>query len=323
MLTAGSLAIPGIYIGKPAVLVPANGGEAETVNIFRSLFDQYRQLGQVTGPELLVPTLVAQTHALQELAKAASPQARKQLLILGSRYAEYVGWLIQETGNDLAALWWTRRAVDLAAAGGDSGFATYGLVRHALVTLYRDDAEQTVQLARQAQTGSVSPRIRGLAVLREAQGHALAADYNACMAALDRASTLLDHAVAEAGQPVIGTKNLSDPAEMIKGWCLYDLGRPHAAAQVIDRQLATVPAQAARTTVRYGTRRALAYAATGEVEHACRLTAEMLDSATRLDSATIAKDLRALGRTLGRHPKNPSVRELAPRLGSALRTAGL
>ena len=269
MLTAGTLAIPGIYIGKPAALVLATGDVTEIVDIFRSLFDQYRQLGQVAAPGLLVPTLVAQTHALQALAKTASPQARKELLILGSRYAEYVGWLVQETGNDLAALWWTRRAVDLAAAGNDSGFATYGLVRHALVTLYRDDAAQTVQLARRAQTASTSPRIRGLAALREAQGHALAGDYNACAAALDHASTLLGPAAAEAEQPVIGTKNLSDPAEMIKGWCLYDLGRPHAAAEVIDRQLATVPPQAARTRARYGARRALAYAAAGEVDHAC------------------------------------------------------
>ena len=45
MLTAGALAIPGIYIGKPASLVFANSDVKEIVDISRSLFDQYRQLG--------------------------------------------------------------------------------------------------------------------------------------------------------------------------------------------------------------------------------------------------------------------------------------
>lgn len=63
----------------------------------------------------------------------------------------------------MAALWWTQRAVDLATAGDDPHLAAYGLVRRALVTLYREDAEQTIELARLAQNGGVPPRIRGLA----------------------------------------------------------------------------------------------------------------------------------------------------------------
>jgi hypothetical protein len=41
---------------------------------------------------------------------------------------------------------WTRQAIDLANAAGDSDFAAYGLVRHALMTLYRGDAAQTRSL---------------------------------------------------------------------------------------------------------------------------------------------------------------------------------
>jgi hypothetical protein len=38
----------------------------------------------------------------------------------------------------------------------------------------------------------------------------------------------------------------------------------------------------------------------------------------RIRSATISTDVRALARTLGRHQKNPAVRDLLPRLGTAL-----
>lgn len=319
IMTAGALLIPGTFISRAT---PSEAGEgAGPANIFRALFEQYRRLGQVTDPRLLVPTLVAQTHALQELSKVSEEGSRKELLILGSRYAEYTGWLAQEAGSDSAALWWTRHAVELASTAGDSGFAAYGLVRHALVTLYRGDAAKTTQLARQAQAASVSPRVRGLAALREAQGHALTHDYDASMLALETADRLLSANAGEAEQPIIGTRNLSLPAEMIKGWCLYDLGQPVAAAEILGRQLVTMPQDAIRARVRYGVRHALAYATAGEVDHACQLTAGLLDDAMRVRSATIANDLRALAQTLGRYQKNPSVRDLAPRLGITLHAA--
>ncbi|MEU5537322.1 helix-turn-helix domain-containing protein [Streptomyces sp. NPDC020362] len=151
---------------------PASG--AGMLEASRSLFTHYRRLGQTVEPGLLLPVLIAQTHSLRELSAHTDTSTRQQLLALGSRYAEYVGWLVQETGDERAALWWTQRAVDLAAAGGDQALAGYALVRRALVTLYRDDAEQTIALARRAQSSTLPPRIRGLAAQREAQGHAVA-----------------------------------------------------------------------------------------------------------------------------------------------------
>jgi hypothetical protein len=317
VMAAGAAAIPGLSVGRLGS--SASFEDMTLLGLLRSLFDQYRQLGQTVAPGLLLPVLIAQTHGLAELSKGAAPRLRQGLLILGSRYAEYVGWLVQETGDDQAALWWTRHAIDLAAAGGDDQLAVYGLVRQALVTLYRDDAEQTIALAQRAQSSKVPMRIRGLAAQREAQGHALAGDYGASMRCLDQARTLLARDVPDSDTPVIGTTNLADPAEMVRGWCLHDLGRPDLAAEVIDRQMTRVPQRALRTRVRYGVRRALAYAAAGEVDHACHLTGELLDSAITLSSATVAMDLRKLARTLSRHPRNASTRSVTPRLDTALR----
>ncbi|MFF4985752.1 helix-turn-helix domain-containing protein [Streptosporangium saharense] len=316
MMAAGAVSIAGMSIGGQGVSSAAE--ETTLLGASRSLFDQYRQLGQTVRPGLLLPVLIAQTGTLRELAATAGPRTRQGLLKLGSRYAEYVGWLMQESGNEQAALWWTRRAVDLAAAGGDRDLAAYGLVRRALVTLYRQDAGQTVELARRAQDDGSPPRIRGLAAQREAQGHALAGDYDACMRSLDRARALLASHVPDSDTPVIGTTNLSDPAGMITGWCLYDLGRPGEAAEVMDEQMAQVPAHAVRTQVRYGVRRALAHAAAGEIDHACDLVTRLLGSAVTVSSATITADLRALARTLARHTRNASVRALAPELNMAL-----
>jgi transcriptional regulator with XRE-family HTH domain len=319
VLAAGALAAPAICLGGSTA--SGNSEQTDLAIIFRTQLDDYRKLGQTTDPAILVSLLAGQLTVILKIAANTGQRTSQPLLITASRYAEYTGWLVQETGTDFGAMRWTRQAIDLANAAGDSDFAAYGLVRYALMSLYRGDPAQTTQLAERAQASTLPPRIRGLAAAREAQGHAIAADYDSTMRALDRASALLSASPLDPGQPVIGTANLVDPAEMIRGWCLYDLGRPRDAARIIDRQLATIPEGATRAQARYGVRRALAHAAAGDIDHACRITSGLLDDLIRVKSATITTDLRALARTLGRYQKNPAVRDLSPRLGTALRAA--
>ncbi|MFG2289680.1 helix-turn-helix domain-containing protein [Streptomyces sp. NPDC048595] len=318
VVTAGAASLMRWHTGGAGQVSQTTG--AGMLEASRSLFTHYRRLGQSVEPGVLLPGLIAQTHTLRELSAHTDSHARRELLALGSRYAEYVGWLVQETGDEQAALWWTQRAVDLAAAGGDRALAGYALVRRALVTLYQDDAGQTIALAQRAQSGTLPPRIRGLAAQREAQGHALRGDHDACQRALDRARVLLAGQDDDADAPVIGSMHLPDSVGMVTGWCLFDLGRPRAAAEELNQQLARVSPDAVRTQVRYGVRRALAYAADGEIDHACTLTEPLLDGVAAVRSATVTIDLRRLARVLTRHSDHAAVRELSPRLGTLSRS---
>ncbi|WP_206779412.1 helix-turn-helix domain-containing protein, partial [Frankia sp. EI5c] len=139
LMAAGVASVMGIG-NSQQLTVGSRSGDASSgletipdVEVFRTLFDNYRRLGQSVSPGVLLPALIAQTHTLRELSTQAGPRARQDLLRLGARYAEYVGWLTQETGDDQAAMWWTQRAVELAAAGGDPHLAAYAKVRHALI----------------------------------------------------------------------------------------------------------------------------------------------------------------------------------------------
>ena len=284
----------------------------------RALFDQFRQLGQTASPAIVLPALVAQAQTVQGIAAQSEAHTQDPALTLAARYAEYAGWMCQEAGNDEAALWWTDRAVELAAAGGDRDLASYALVRQALMTLYRNDAAETIELSRRAQLGTILPRIRGLAAQREAQGHALAGDHDACLRCLDSARGLLALASSDSVVPVLGSTNLTDPVAMITGWCLYDLGRPGEAAEILDREITRVPSHALRSHARYGVRRALAHAAAGEVEHACEIAEPLLGGVGLVGSATIRTDVRRLARTLSRFRATRSVRELSSQLAAAL-----
>src|SRR5690606_2876268 len=291
----------------------------DVLSPFRLLFDQLRAVGRCTGPSSVLPTVVAQTQALTGLAERSAAKPRRAALLLASRNAEYGGWMAQENGDDRAALWWTGQAVRLAEAAGDPELRGYALVRRACVAMYAHDGVGTVALARQARADrSLSPRVRAIAAEREAQGHALLGDEVGCFRALERAAAEAERADGEGdGRPRLGS-GIPDRLGAATGWCLYDLGRPAEAADRLDAVLAGPPGAAARARARFGIRAALARAASGDTDRACALADELIEDVEAVDSATVAQDVRLLMRTLKRHPGDPSVRELTPRLAQVL-----
>ncbi|MBQ0979977.1 hypothetical protein KBX34_18050, partial [Micromonospora sp. M61] len=252
----------------------------------------------------------------------ARPDERSRLLILAARFAEYTGWMAQEAGDDDAAMWWTDHACDLAEAAEFHDLAAYALVRQALIMMYRHDASNTIELARLAQEQTQNPRVRGLAAQREAQGHALAGNYEECSRALDRARDFLSRPHIEEG-PIIGTSTLSDPVTLVTAWCLHDLGRPRESAELFEFALPQIPAHAHRARARYTARYSLALAAAGETERACHEVDQVLETLARANSATIQLDLRRLMQELSRAHHNLAARDVVPRLAEALSPAKL
>nr|WP_329167652.1 hypothetical protein [Streptomyces sp. NBC_01267] len=122
-------------------------------------------------------------------------------------------------------------------------------------------------------------------------------------------------------EPVLGTTHVSNPAAMTTGWCLHDLGRPKAAAEVLDRECRLLPPHALRTRTRYGFRRSLAHAASGEVVHACTIARDLLGVMPAVPSATVNSDVRRLARELSRFRSSRAVRDLQPALARVLAPA--
>ncbi|MEU6150146.1 helix-turn-helix transcriptional regulator [Actinosynnema sp. NPDC047251] len=313
--------------GAASILVLGGSGSVrslpgeEAVAAFTTMFGHVRSLGQQSMPDVVLPTLVAQTQTLRALAADASGRVRRDLLVLASRYAEYTGWMAQEAGRTEAALWWTDAAVELAEAGGDDEVAAYSLVRQALVTMYADRADDTVALARRAYGHpAAGARVRGLAAQREAQGHAINGRASECLHALDRAEALLDRADDSDPSTRLGSTTLANPVRLTRAWCLHDLGRTAEAVDLFDRELSATPPGARRFRARWQARRTLSVALSGELEQACSMIPGLLEECARVGSATIRTDLSALSRTLIRHLADPAVRGVYPALSAALQT---
>jgi transcriptional regulator with XRE-family HTH domain/tetratricopeptide (TPR) repeat protein len=317
-LAAGGGSLLGAMVATPGPRASAAAAR-QPLDAYVSVFGHLRRLGQTTSPAVVLPLVVAQVGALRGLAAAAGGR-RDKILLLAARHAEFVGWLAQECDDARSALWWTDKAVEMADATGDREMAANALVRRALIAMYREDAVQTIALARRAQdVRMISPRIRGLAALQEAQGHALAGDRSSCERSLDQGTELMHAADAEtASELTLGSTYTPDLAEAIRGWCYHDLGRSSAAAEILDPQLALIPRSSGRTFARFGARLALSHAAAGDVDSACRLASDVVDAAEAVDSATVRTDLGRLARTLARWPTKPVVREVRVRLAEAL-----
>ncbi|MGH3850720.1 MAG: transcriptional regulator, partial [Pseudonocardiaceae bacterium] len=146
VLTAGATSLLALSFGT--VQFPSRVQQEAVVVTWSEMFRQIRALGQRARPQIVLPTLIASTHTLQQVAVNAAGELRSNCYVLASRYAEYAGWMAQEAGHDKAALWWTDKAVALASAGGDRELAAYALVRRALISLYAGDAQQTIAAPR-------------------------------------------------------------------------------------------------------------------------------------------------------------------------------
>jgi len=340
LLVGSAISLFGVTAGTPAMTAAA--GMESTASSFATMLDELRTQGRAHPPALILPTLVVQIHTLSALARAATPPARNRLLLLASRFAEFTGWMVQESGDDQAMTWWTHRAVTYAEAAGDLELAAYAHIRHANAALYRGDGVTTVELAQRAYTQvneddnpateDSGNRVRALALHRQAQGHALLGRRSDCLRALDQAHDLFDRQPrhepeppdpSTQGRPVLGTTTVADPSDLVLGWCLHDLGQSEDAIPILERHLALIPPTARRARARATARLALAHTSVGDVRNACRLTQEALDDLSLIDSATVRHDLRAVARGLSRWRTEPEVQQLAGGpLAAALRSVG-
>ncbi|HUQ57237.1 helix-turn-helix transcriptional regulator [Lentzea sp.] len=310
VLVVGTMLGVGALAGSGTRPVP----DEQVIAGMRTSFEQLRGLGLQTSPVVVLEPLKALHRTVHGLARENTGPVATRLLLLAARIAEYTGWMSQEAGDEQNAVWWTRQASELSRAAGNPDIASYAFVREAGIALYRRDAANTISLAQQAQwIGRAGSRVLALAARREAQGHALAGDRYAAESAFDRAAQLMVSEAPDGPYSALGP-SAPDPLELARGWSLSDLGLNAEAAAVLDRQLASVPARSRRTRARFGARRSLAHALSGEVEQSCRTLAGTFDDVAHVDSATVRTDLRQLARTLGRWHNQDAVREVYPGL---------
>ncbi|WP_169981420.1 helix-turn-helix transcriptional regulator [Microbispora sp. H10836] len=295
-------------------------GDDHLVATLEAIFDHLRHLGKQTHPEVVLAQLDVFMETVLNAAAGPGPVVG-ELTALAARCAEFTGWMTQETGDLSGAARWTAKAEELAVRAGDLDLAAYTLVRRAELALYQRDPVRVAGLITSVGAApEVSARTRGLAAHREAQGHALLGEADACQAALDRASVLLSGAGVRSG--IHGPSSVADPTTLVTGWCYHALGRFGKAAALLEDAVRDIPDQGRRVRGLFGARLARAHVAAGDLDRACETGDLALGLATRTGSASTYGELRALAQALGRRTGHPPARLLHGEIVNALHRAG-
>lgn len=276
-------------------------------------FERLRSAAQMSRPVLVYPAIAGHADALAQLAANRGGA----WWILAARFAELAGWMAQEAALPQVCAQWTEAAARWAMRGGNRDMAAYAWERLSLDPFCRGDARTAILLAqRGANAHGASPRVRGLAMCRVAQGHAmLPGERDACLRALDSAARLL--AAEPDAAPTAerwGTGSMPAIPTFVEAWCLIELGRYEQAAELLGPWHRTaVDPHALRTRARYAVRTAMALAGAGEDQQAALVIGELLPAAATIDSASIRADVRNLIKLIVRR-RNPLLVRLVPDL---------
>ncbi|MFJ7910243.1 hypothetical protein [Kitasatospora sp. NPDC096204] len=259
---------------------------------------------------------------LDRLQQDAEGRARDELLTIGARTAEFLGWLNQDLGDFDRALFWSDRAMEWAQEAGDDVMAAYVLFRKSNQATAQRNAPKAVSLARAAQRSvGATHRIRALAAQQEAQGHAMMGNSRFAQAKFDEA-----HEIAAAPDDSHADDALDlaycTPTyiEMQRANCLIELGDPHTAVGMLEAELRVLPPVYRNDQGVYLSRLARAYAVSGEPEQAAAAADRALSIAVDTESARAMSELSAAGKALQRWSAVPQVATFTHRL--ALMSSG-
>ncbi|MDF5756204.1 helix-turn-helix transcriptional regulator [Spongiactinospora sp. TRM90649] len=268
--------------------------DGDVVATFETMLGQHRRLGQQLPPRLVLRQASEQVRTLRALAVPGP--LRPRVLLLAARYAEYAGWMAQESGDVPLAWRWTAYAVRLAGRAGDRTMAAHAHVRRAGLALYAGDADEVIGLSLRALAAAPGDsRIHKLATQRQAQGHALRGETGEVERLLDGAAVLSPRPAGPYRDGMaLGSATVFDQDAAVAGWCYHDLGRYGRAVDLLEPVVEGLPPWARRARGRFGSRLARAQLGAGRADAACATGFRLIERGDGVASATLATELRLL-----------------------------
>jgi tetratricopeptide (TPR) repeat protein len=284
----------------------------ETLAYLRNTLNSHYTADNLLGPRALLPVISAHVSTIEQLLQGTTGVAYDELLRIGAGYAEFAGWLCQDSGDLSGAAVWCDRALEWAQAGGDERMAAFVMTRRAVQSISAGKGAYAVRLAAAAQRGGDRPetiRVRALAAMTEANGHAISGAPSETDRALDVADGLLAReAIVTDGDPMEGRYcELDLYLKITRAKCHLELGRANDAIDAFAIVLADLPADYHRDRGQYLARLAQAHIIAEQPEPACIAAEESLAIAISTGSGRTIGELRTMAKKLTRWIRQPMV----------------
>ncbi|GGI76852.1 hypothetical protein GCM10011581_12430 [Saccharopolyspora subtropica] len=300
----------------PPPTVPYRGAiTPETLRIYVTMLDQYAQLDALVGPLAAVGAVREQLRTLEGMLQQTSGSLRIEVARVGARYAEFAGWLAQDSGDYAAAASWSSKAADLAAEAGDPLLSSYIWMRRSNVATDTGHAAEGLLLAHSAVSEAITSDLRALALRQQANAHAIAGRERDAGIAIDQA---LDEVVSGSETsglaPYCGASYLQ--SEGAAAW--VRLGRPDRAIALLTEALQQWPDNQARDRGIGLSRLARAHLLSGDLELACVVGHQALEAVQAAISTRAFAELDLLRKALQPLRRQHEATELSDRIRSIL-----
>lgn len=290
----------GKILAVPALLeVPEPGAERPTPEVITYLTNvraEHAKVDALLGPRYLIPTVQSQMPLIERLCHGARGSERDAMLAIAARYAEFCGWLYQDSGHTDSALYWTDLALDYAHELDDTNLIAYVLHRKSNIVTEAGSPGHGLGLANAALkvVNSPPPRLQAVALRQQGRAHALLSETSEFRRAIDQA---LKNASEHDSEGFDNPARYCTPPYVIMeaGISWVELGKADIAANVFYDSLRAWP-EGTQTRDRglCLARLATALAMQGNVDEACKTALEASAVAHTTGSARIRSQLKAM-----------------------------
>ncbi|MFJ3813928.1 hypothetical protein [Streptomyces sp. NPDC090056] len=285
--------------------MPVNSG---MLNYLTSVLQQHARAEPFVGPHFLLAPVSSQMPLVEQMCREAYGPLRQEVLRVGARYAEFLGWLHQDTGRADEAMRWTRLAMEYAQELGDPMVIAYMLQRRANIATETGHAGHGAGLALAAlrYASELSPRVHAVVLRQLAVSKASLGEAAESERAIEQAL-----AAADRGDDGDMAFYCTVPyVEMEAANCEVHLRRADKAVVTYERSLRHWPAVQERDRGLCLARLATASAVLEDVEGAYQAAEQALGIARRTGSARILNELYRLQPRLARWRRLVEVSEL-------------
>lgn len=260
-----------------------------------------RDSDNLFGPRQVIAPATRQARAVHQAAIRARGAGQRELLQVDAQFADLVGWLYQDSGDQQAARYWLDRALESSHLAGDEGSVAFILARKSQLAADMGDPAEAVAAAEAAmRLARPRTRVAAAAAAYAGHGYALSGDRAGSERLYGQARSVL----GQAGDDDAPWPFFCDQAyvSIQQAHSLAVLGQHAAAAEGFRSAISSLRPGYHRDRGVYVAREAAAYAGAGELELAAGLGMEALAIGTDTLSARIFSELAALDRVLGARP---------------------
>lgn len=298
----------------------------EVLTYLLNILNEHTRADALTGPRYLLPFIYPQLSLIDQMCQSAREPERRPALFIGAKFAEFCGWLCQDSGDTTSAIYWTNQALDYAHELDDPQLLAYILVRKSNIVTEAGTPGHGLGLANAALhvPGRIAPCIRAVSLRHRARAHSLLSEkteferdiYEALRYSTEDRSSEDSYVTVDAGISWNHARYCTPSyITMEAGISWVDFTRPDLAIDIFHDSLRNWPPHSqVRDRGLCLARLATACAVQHDVEPACEAAMAALAIAQATGSARIRAQLMSAYNQLKPVTNDPAVQELNQQL---------